>query len=362
MTMFSTLHTLRALVFVAASSATWATAQAPSQVSPAILLPAASQGPETDGIRAQIELPPPKPAASAQPGASNRSAYVIGPDDQIVVRVADNPELSDKPQKVDLNGELWLPMIGRLQAAGLTPKQLEAALTARYKVFLNEPDVMVAVLESHSQPVSIVGAVGQPGVKQIDGRKTLGEMLLMAGGASADAGPLVTLTRRVDRGRIPLPNAKDDPSGQFSTAEIELRPLLEGRAPTTDVVLQPNDVISVSKAQVVFVIGEVGRAGPQTLQKGNSMSVLEAVSAAGGVLKTAAPGNARILRPVAGTETRTELPIDISKILAGKSSDVALLGGDILIVPDSKGKRAAARALEIAITTGVAVGTYGLIR
>ena len=81
-----------------------------------------------------------------------------------------------------------------------------------------------------------------------------------------------------------------------------------------------------------------------------------------GVLKTAAPGNARILRPVAGTETRTELPIDISKILAGKSSDVALLGGDILIVPDSKGKRAAARALEIAISTGVAVGTYGLIR
>jgi polysaccharide biosynthesis/export protein len=172
----------------------------------------------------------------------------------------------------------------------------------------------------------------------------------------------VTVTRRLDRGRIPLQEAKDDPSGQFSTAEIGLRPLLDGRAPATDILLQPNDVIAVSRAELVYVIGEVGRAGPLPLVRGNSMSVMEAVSASGGVLRTAKPSEARILRPVPGSETRTEVSVNISKIMAGKANDVQLLAGDILVVPDSPGKRGVAVALQAAIQAGVSIATYGLIR
>lgn len=291
-------------------------------------------------------------------------ANLIGPEDQIVIRVADNPDLSDKPQRVDTNGEIRLPMIGRVQAAGLTPQQLEAELAARYKVFLNEPDVMVAVLESRSQPVSIVGAVSQPGVRQLDGRKTLLDLLLMAGGATAEAGPTLTLTRRLEFGRVPLPVAKDDDSAQFSVAEIPLRPLLDGRSPGNNVVLQPNDVITVSKAEVVYVIGEVGKPGPVPLLRGNSVSVLEAVSTIGGVLKTAKVTDARILRPVAGSEARNELPVDLGLILAGKADDVALMPGDILVVPEkgTAGKSAVTRALEGALQLGIAIGTYGLVR
>ena len=72
-------------------------------------------------------------------------------------------------------------MIGRIQAAGLTSQQLEAALTEKYTVFINETDIMVAVLESRSQPVSLIGAVSTPGVRQLDGRKTLLQVLLLAG-------------------------------------------------------------------------------------------------------------------------------------------------------------------------------------
>lgn len=302
------------------------------------------------------------PQAAPAADEPTRIANVIGPDDQIVIRVAENPDLSDKPQRVDPNGEIRLPMIGRVQAAGLTPQQLEAELTARYKVFIVEPDITVVVAESRSQPVSIVGSVAQPGVRQLDGRKSLVEMLLIAGGATADAGPTVTVSRRIERGRIPLPDAKDDPTGQFSMVDIELRPLLEGRAPASDIQLQPNDVITVSKAEMVFVIGEVGRAGPLPLVRGNSITVLEAISSVGGVLRTAKAGDSRILRAVADSDARTEVKIDIRKILAGKEKDVALLPGDILVVPDSTGKRAATRALEAAIQAGITIGTYGLIR
>lgn len=308
-------------------------------------------------------LPAP-PALPALPAQGRPTANLIGPEDQIVVRVAENPELSDKPQRVDANGEIRLPMIGRVQAAGLTPMQLEMELAARYKVFLNEPDVMVAVLESRSQPVSVVGAVSQPGVRQLDGRKTLLEMLLMAGGATSEAGPTLTLTRRLEFGRIPLPTAKDDASGQFNVAEIALRPLLDGKTPGNNITLQPNDVITVSKAEVVYVIGEVGRPGAVPLLRGNSVSVLEAVSTIGGVLKTAKIDEARILRPVAGTEARSEVPVDLGLILAGKADDVAMSPGDILVVPEkgSTGKRAVTRALEAALQLGIMVGSYGLVR
>ena len=334
-------------------------------------VPSAAQAPAAQEAVAQAPVaqapvtPPsvaPSAGAETPPPAPQRAAYVIGIDDQIVVRVADNAELGDKPQRVDQNGEIKLPMVGRVQAAGLTAQQLEAELINRYKVFLTEPDVAVSVSESRSQPVSIVGAVTTPGVKQLDGRKTLVEMLLQAGGVTADAGPTLTLTRRLERGRIPLPGAKDDPTGQFSTVDIELQPLVDGRAPANDVVLQPNDIISVSKADVVYVIGEVGHAGLLPLVRGNSISVLQAVSASGGVLRTAKPRESRILRPVPGQEARVEVPVDLDKIMRGKASDITLLAGDILVVPDNPGRRAAAKAVEVAIQSGITIATYGLIR
>jgi len=344
----SARYALAALALVAISEPVLSAAQQSSQ-------PASGRS-AADVMRPQIELP------GTEGSAATRSGYVIGPEDQIVVRVAENPDLSDKPQRVDGNGEIRLPMIGRVQAAGLTPQQLEASLTEKFKVFIVEPDVMVAVVETRSQPVSVIGAVAQPGVRQLDGTKTLMQMLLTAGGAAPDAGPTVTVTRRLDTGRTPLAGGQVDPTGQFSTAQIPLRPLLEGRAPATDLVLQPNDVVTVSKAEMVFVIGEVGKAGPLPLVNGNSISVLEAVSAAGGLQRTAAGSNARILRSTPGAEARVDLPVDLKRMLAGKARDVVLLPGDILVVPDSASKRAVTRALEAAIQLGMAVGTYGLIR
>src|SRR5437762_3208829 len=174
-----------------------------------------------------------------------RSTYVLGPDDQITIQAVDVPDISGKPQRLDQNGDLKLPMVGRLHAAGMTLEQLEAALTERLKVYIQQPDVAVSVAEFHSQPVSVIGEVHTAGVQQLAGRKTLVEMLSIAGGVSNDAGPTVRITRRLDWGPIPLPGAKTDASGGYSSVEIDLKSLMDATSPEKNIVIPPHDLIPV---------------------------------------------------------------------------------------------------------------------
>ncbi len=229
------------------------------------------------------------------------------------------PDISGKPQRIDPSGDLRLPMVGRVRAEGLTVDQLEAELISLLKVHLQEPDVAVTVTAFRSQPVSVIGAVTQSGVRPLEGRKTLIEVLSQAGGVTADAGPTLRMTRRIDVGAIPLPNAAADPSGQFSVVDIDLKALLDGRSPDDNIVIQPHDVISIPRAEVVFVIGEVGRPGPVPLSGGPSLSVMEAVSSAGGTLRTAASSNVRILRRAVANQQRTEVKVDLKQMMRGKA-------------------------------------------
>ncbi len=116
------------------------------------------------------------------------SGYVLGPDDQIVIHAIDAPEISDKPVLIGTNGNITLPLIGRVQAGGLTVEQLETELNTRLKKYVQDPQVSVTVAEFRSQPVSVFGAVTKPGVIQLRGRKTLYEVLSMAGGPARDRG------------------------------------------------------------------------------------------------------------------------------------------------------------------------------
>ncbi|HXM46177.1 MAG TPA: polysaccharide biosynthesis/export family protein [Bryobacteraceae bacterium] len=301
----------------------------------------------------------PPAAAGPQPDQA-RIAYVLGPEDTVTIHAQNAPDLSEKPFRVDAEGEIKLPMIGRVHAGGLTIEQLEAEIVTRLKVYLVEPEVTVGITEFRSQPVSIVGAVATPGVHQLEGQKTLVEMLAIAGGLRPDAGPSVKLTRRLEFGRIPLPGAADDSTHQFSIAEVNLKSVMEAKNPEFNIAIRPHDVISVPHAEVVYVIGEVNHAGALPLNEGDSLSVLEAVSSSGGMLHTAAISHARILRPVPGEQKRAELVVDLKKIMAGQSADIPLLAGDVLVVPGSTGKHAVYRALEAAVTAGTFIASYGV--
>src|ERR1019366_9542686 len=274
-------------------------------------------------------------AAAQQPAVTatqTESGYVLGPNDEIMIRGIEAPEISDKPDKPDkpvligTNGNITVPMIGRVKAGGLTVEQLESELTTRLKVFIREPQISVTVTEFRSQPVSVFGAVAKPGVVQLRGRQTLYEVLSMAGGPRDNAGSILTITRPRQSGEIPLPSTKVDPTGQFSSVELNVQEILEGRNPAANIEIKPNDIISVSEASsnMIYVVGDVQHAGAFTLGGQRNVSVLRAVSLAGGLGRTAKPDKARIVRDVAGEPKLREIAVNIQQMLSGKTKDVEL--------------------------------------
>lgn len=284
--------------------------------------------------------------------------YLFGPDDQITVYVSEVEEINNKTARIDMRGELNLPLIGRIPASGITARQLEMEITTRLRKYVKVPDVIVSISEFRSQPVSILGAVSSPGVHQLQGHKNLFEMLSMAGGLRPDAGSTVKITRDLRWGRIPLPGTSDDSSGRFSVAAVSTKSIINSTNPSENIAVYPNDVISVSRAETIYAVGSVHKPGGFLLNENETLSALQILSLAEGLEKTAAPAKARILRAVPGQSARTEIAINLKQLMSGHGSDVPLRQNDILFVPDSAGKIAAKRAAEAAIQIGTGIAMY----
>lgn len=289
-----------------------------------------------------------------------QSGYILGPGDQISVIVEELPEeFANKTFRIDINGELSLPLIGRIQASGLSIVGLEAESKSRLNHILKDPQVTISLVNFGSEPVSVLGAVNTPGIRQLEGRKTLFEVLSSAGGLRPDAGYQVKITRDLKRGQIPLPQAQTDASGQSSVVSIKLSDIIDATDPTENIEILPGDAISVPRAELVYVIGSVVKSGGFALNEHSSISALQALSLAEGLQKTAASDRARIMRTVPGSPNRVEIPINLKKLLDGKVADVRLEPNDILFVPNSAGKVASQRAIDIITgTAGAAIWRF----
>jgi polysaccharide export outer membrane protein len=294
-------------------------------------------------------------AAAQAPVARN---YVLGPEDQITIRVLDAEEIDNKVVRLDFSGFIRLPMVGRIRAGGLTIDQLETELVRELTKYIREPQVAVSVTEFRSQPVSVLGAVKNPGVHQVQGRKTLMEMIALAGGIDPEAGHSIKITRRKEFGAIPLKSAVADETGEYTVADVDLASILEARNPAENIEIKPNDVISVPRGQLVYVMGQVKMPGGFVLRQQETLSALQALALAQGLGTAAKPQDARILRTVEGAPQRTEIFVDLRKILQGKSSDVPLLPNDVLFIPNNVPKSAMLRGLETAIQIGTGVAVY----
>lgn len=289
--------------------------------------------------------------------SQGNSAYLLGPDDQVVIRALHAEEISEKPVRVTSDGTINLPMVGTIRAAGLTIRELEKAIAEKLQVYVQNPQVGVSLTEMRSQPVSVLGEVNTPGVIQLQGHKSLFEMLSLAGGLRQDAGHTVKITRKAFWGEIPLPGARKDETGNFFVAEVDVDAILKATRPEQNIAIRPEDVISVPRAEMVYVVGEVGKAGGFVLHDRESITVLQAVSLAEGLGKVASPQHARILRSSDG-EDRREIPVQLQKILEGKAEDIRMRPDDILFIPSSTPKKAALRGIEAAIQAGTGIAVW----
>lgn len=281
----------------------------------------------------------------------------IGAEDMLTIQAQDVIEIPDRPVRVDKNGFIDLPLVGRLEAAGKTTPELAALITERLQRFVRDPHVAVAITEYHSAPVSVLGEVNTPGVYQLAGPKLLTEMISLAGGLKPDAGATVEITREIAVGPLDILGAKPDETGRFTTVRVNIDDLTSGKSPALNIQMMPHDVVSVPKADCVYVMGEVKKAGGFTLKANEKMTVLQALALAEGMERTASPSKATILRISPETGERTKIPVDISKIIASREEDVRLRSQDIVVIPNNGARSIALRATEMAlqVATGVAI-------
>lgn len=304
--------------------------------------PSAGQNPANPAPSNQA---PPNPAAPIGQGGqrelppdSIRPNYVLGSNDQIVVRV--NPpgsadEINEKPFRIDADGNINLPLLGKIHASGMSVQELEADLVTRLREYIREPQVIIQVSQFHSAPVFFVGAFRAPGIYSLQGNRTLVEMLTQIGGTQPNASRQIKITRRAEYGPIPLPNAVEDPERKISTVEISYASLQQNVNPAEDIVLQPYDVISVERAEQIYVTGDVAKTGGVELGERESISIAQALAMSGGFGPDAVKDKVRILRPVLNTNRRYPIEVNVKAILEGKENDIPLLPNDIVFIPHS---------------------------
>jgi polysaccharide biosynthesis/export protein len=351
--------------------------------------------------------------------------YVIGSGDLLGIQVFDVPELS-REVRVSQTGTIAIPLVPvRLHVSGLTETQVELKIAEVLEAngLVSHPDVSVAVKEHKSKPITIVGAVPRPMVYQADRQVTLVEVLAEAGGISNDAGDTVIITRLEtdqvahseppaiglsDAMPTPAPEAASNsaPSAPSSalpplasdslapeataraaassssnsapgktsevpdpvpppvanTITVNLNRILETGDTSSNIELQPGDVVTVPHAGIVYALGAVTRPGGFVVSNDRGqLTTLKLLSLAGGLDHAAKSDRAVIVRRDGNGQQR-QVDVDLKKVLKFEAEDVRLQPSDILYVPKSAAKQALLKTAELSVAIGTGVAIYRLIR
>ena len=249
--------------------------------------------------------------------------YTIGPGDILKITVWGHDDLS-KDYPVTLDGRVPFPLIGVVQAAGLSTSELAKRLRDLLeKDYLVNPQVIVSVKEYLSSKVHVLGDAEKPGLFYLTGPTTLLEMLSKAGGLSRTAGKDLVLVRSEGPKTGGAPGVTSTVLLRFDLRKIQAGDVKE------NILLQNGDMMFVPKASAFFVLGEVNKPGTFPLDK--EISVLEAVTLAGGFSGTAAPSGAKVLRRTAEGKQET-ISIDLSGAVP-RDKSFRLEDGDTVMVP-----------------------------
>ncbi|PHV07400.1 polysaccharide export protein EpsE [Janthinobacterium sp. BJB412] len=201
-------------------------------------------------------------------GGAQAAPAVLGAGDVLKVSVYGSPDLTTETRVSD-TGSITFPLLGPVEIAGLPLAAAEKKIGGLLESggFLRKAQVNILVTQIQSQQVSVLGQVNRPGRYPIEGRRSVLDLLAMAGGISPDGGDTVALIRKRN--------------GKTSKDLIDIIGMVRSGALDNDFELAANDVLYVERAPRFYIYGEVQRPGPFRLER--SMSVLQALSAGGGL-------------------------------------------------------------------------------
>jgi polysaccharide biosynthesis/export protein len=249
---------------------------------------------------------------------AQKESLLIGPGDVLHFLVYDTPEMEQRARVTD-GGTVPFNFLGSVKVEGLTPEQAATLIDQQLVAggIMTHPQVTVRVEGYATQNVSVMGEVQKPGVFEIDTPRKVVEVLAMASGLTPMADRHITIQRYGSKERISYYYSN---AGETALAE--------------DPMVNPGDTVVVSKAALVYVLGDVLRPGGYPITTNNSqMTVLQAVANAGYANHTAAVGKSKLVRKTAAGVEEVDLPLNAMQ--KGKSPDVALLPDDVVYVPFS---------------------------
>jgi polysaccharide export outer membrane protein len=342
------------LILLAACGLWSARAQAPTPNTSGLPTGVASF-PQSQEIKS---LPNPKdaPAVWNQPGLPAVGAVgaqtgtqipgPIGPGDWLDVSEFHDAQFHSQV-RVSVAGTVTLPMTGEIQLAGLdepaAAHAIEAVLVA--KGMLLHPLVTVRVTASAAQDVSVLGEVAHPGVYPYAFHHRLLDLVATASGLTPGAGRVVNIFHRDAPGTahpVVLDPTGADLDGDHNPELI------------------PGDTVQVSRAGLVYVVGDLVRPGGFTIDPAQEITVVQAISLAWGPSQNAALSKAILIREQKGGRTITAL--NLKRMLRGLDPDLPIKDRDIIFVPDSFAKNLVNRTMESAIQSTIGVGIYsGLV-
>lgn len=269
-------------------------------------------------------LPLPAPAQPAQPSqeATTSRSYRIGPRDLVAIRVFEEPKLN-VDLRVNDDGSIRLPLVGNVPAEGLTEDELTRRLQEILEAdLLQRASVSVEILEYRARPISVIGAVRNPGSLDYSGRLTLLEAITQAGGLASSHGDSIFVLRRAT-------------NGLTDQVPVRIEDLLVRADPDVNIPIFANDLINVPEAQevTVYLLGQVSGAGAITFKTNERVTLLAAIARAGGLTERASK---KLLikrrQPGGGTE---EIVVRYKRIVAGREPDPELRQGDVIVVKES---------------------------
>lgn len=255
-------------------------------------------------------------ALNAQESKGTEKEYVISANDVLEISVYSESDLSVHV-RVSQDGTINYPLLGNIKAAGFTVHELQAYLkqTLEQDYLVN---AQVSVFVKEYAKISILGQVRVPGAYQTKENLTLTQAIAIAGGFTPSA----------NTSNVKVIRSKGD---KKETLEINVGQILQKAA--ADFEINANDTIIVEEYGRFSVIGQVAKPGIYSLQK--NLTVIEAISLAGGFTPTAAQDATRVIR-VEGEEKKI-IPVPVATIMkrGDSSKDIFLQEGDTIVVPES---------------------------
>jgi len=320
--------------------------------------------PALPSVAASQEITTPVVPADAQ--STSGTDYVVSPEDLLDVYVVAVPEVS-RTYRVSSNGFLTLPLLPEpILAAGETLDQLSHLIATRFHDagMLSDAHVTVSILETRLHSVLVAGEVKNPQSFPIFGPTRLLDLIVKAGGLTDNAGNDAVIMRGAVGARADLTESARSGGANAPVREqsftLSIRKLVGTGDDKTNILLYPGDRITIPRAQLIYVIGAVGRPGGYVLDEARQhMTVLKALAMAGDVNNIAKRQRITVLRrdPAASDEKRLEIPVNYKAIVSGQTADMRLKADDILFVPESRGLKAWHTSVNSAVSMVTMVGT-----